>query len=115
MALTAAEAGGASAPAADPARTEAVRPSPLVAVDAMGGDRAPGEVVAGHVGSDDRMEFTLIGVPVNNSAYLSKVRPARVLMSEATRARVPGGMKVSGHQALMLKGAREPQAIYELT
>src|SRR4029077_5307464 len=29
-----------------------------------------GFVVAGHVGSDDRMEFTLIGVPVNNSAYL---------------------------------------------
>jgi adenylate cyclase len=74
-----------------------------------------GEVVAGHVGSDDRMEFTLIGVPVNNSAYLSKVRPARVLMSEATRARVPGGIQVLGHEALMLKGAREPQAIYELT
>jgi adenylate cyclase len=36
-----------------------------------------GEVVAGHVGSGDRMEFTLIGVPVNNSAYLSKVRCAR--------------------------------------
>src|SRR6266851_625934 len=51
-----------------------------------------GEVVAGHVGSDDRMEFTLIGVPVNNSAYLSKVRPARVLMSETTRARVPNGL-----------------------
>src|SRR5213594_626704 len=44
-----------------------------------------GEVVAGHVGSDKRLEFTLIGVPVNNSAYLSKVRPPRVLMSEATR------------------------------
>ena len=47
MALTAAEAGGASAPASKPKRTEAARPSPLVAVDAMGGDRAPGEVVAG--------------------------------------------------------------------
>src|ERR1700694_6293388 len=31
-----------------------------------------GEVVAGHVGSQLRMEFTLIGVPVNNSSYLSK-------------------------------------------
>src|ERR1700694_509972 len=45
-----------------------------------------GEVVAGHVGSQLRMEFTLIGVPVNNSSYLSKVRPAKVLMSETTRA-----------------------------
>src|SRR5438309_8308548 len=48
-----------------------------------------GEVIAGHVGSRDRMEFTLIGVPVNNSAYLSKVRPARVLMSESTGAYMP--------------------------
>ena len=47
MALKAAEAGGATAPAADTAPTEAARRSPLVAVDAMGGDRAPGEVVAG--------------------------------------------------------------------
>jgi adenylate cyclase len=74
-----------------------------------------GEVVAGHVGSDDRMEFTLIGVPVNNSAYLSKVRPARVLMSEATRSRVPDGFTVADFEPLHLKGARGPQAIYELT
>src|SRR5215467_6182971 len=63
-----------------------------------------GEVVAGHVGSDDRMEFTLIGVPVNNSAYLSKVRPARVLMSESTRSRVPDGFNVLDFEPLLLKG-----------
>ena len=74
-----------------------------------------GEVVAGHVGSDDRMEFTLIGVPVNNSAYLSKVRPARVLMSETTRSRVPNGFHVLDFEPLLLKGAKGPQAIYELT
>jgi adenylate cyclase len=74
-----------------------------------------GEVVAGHVGSDDRMEFTLIGVPVNNSAYLSKVRPARVLMSETTRARVPSGLRVSDFEPMQLKGANQPQAIYELS
>ena len=74
-----------------------------------------GEVVAGHVGSDDRMEFTLIGVPVNNSAYLSKVRPARVLMSESTRSHVPdNGFEVSDFEPLHLKGAKGPQAIYEL-
>jgi adenylate cyclase len=74
-----------------------------------------GEVVAGHVGSDDRMEFTLIGVPVNNSAFLSKVRPARVLMSETTRARVPADFKVAEYEPMVLKGARQPQAIFELT
>jgi len=62
-----------------------------------------GEVVAGHVGSRDRMEFTLIGVPVNNSAYLSKVRPARVLMSESTRAYVPSEFTVASYQPMVLK------------
>ncbi len=67
-----------------------------------------GEVVAGHVGSGDRMEFTLIGVPVNNSAYLSKIRPARVLMSETTRARVPDGFRVTDFEPMILKGAKRP-------
>ena len=47
MALKVAEAGGAAAPATDEAVTEPIRRCPLVAVDAMGGDRAPAEVVAG--------------------------------------------------------------------
>jgi len=45
--VTVAEVGGAAAPAVEPAVTASARRSPLVAVDAMGGDRAPGEVVAG--------------------------------------------------------------------
>jgi adenylate cyclase len=73
-----------------------------------------GEVVAGHVGSQLRMEFTLIGVPVNNSSYLSKVRPAKVLMSETTRAFVPVGFEVADYEPMLLKGANEPQAIYQL-
>ncbi|MGH7763870.1 MAG: adenylate/guanylate cyclase domain-containing protein, partial [Candidatus Dormibacteraceae bacterium] len=73
-----------------------------------------GEVVAGHVGSKRRLEFTLIGVPVNNAAYLSKVRPARVLLSEATREELPPGIEVSGLDAMLLKGATSPQPIYEL-
>jgi adenylate cyclase len=73
-----------------------------------------GEVVAGHVGSKRRMEFTLIGVPVNNAAYLSKVRPAKVLMSEATREALPAGIGVAKSEPMHLKGAAQPQPIYEL-
>jgi glycerol-3-phosphate acyltransferase PlsX len=47
VALKVAEVGRAAAPATDAAATESTRRSPLVAVDAMGGDRAPAEVVAG--------------------------------------------------------------------
>jgi adenylate cyclase len=73
-----------------------------------------GEVVAGHVGSKRRMEFTLIGVPVNNSAFLSKVRPAKVLMSETTRSLLPHGLEVADYEPLLLKGAAERQPIYQL-
>lgn len=73
-----------------------------------------GQVVAGHVGSGDRMEFTLIGVPVNNSAYLSKVRPARVLISEATRERLDDSFKVAIFEPMQLKGASGPQPIYQI-
>src|SRR5437588_1685981 len=73
-----------------------------------------GEVVAGHVGSDKRLEFTLIGVPVNNSAYLSKVRPPRVLMSEATRDALTEGVMVVEYEPMLLKGASQKQPIYQL-
>ena len=73
-----------------------------------------GEVVAGHVGSARRMEFTLIGVPVNNSSYLSKVRPAKVLMSETTRGLVPAGFDVADYEPMLLKGANKKQPIYQL-
>jgi adenylate cyclase len=73
-----------------------------------------GEVVAGHVGSERRLEFTLIGVPVNNSSYLSKVRPAKVLMSETTRSSLPDGIEVIAYDSLQLKGSSSKQPIYEL-
>jgi adenylate cyclase len=73
-----------------------------------------GEVVAGHVGSDKRLEFTLIGVPVNNSAFLSKVRPPRVLLSETTRAALPVGVTVIDYEPMLLKGATLAQPIFQL-
>jgi adenylate cyclase len=73
-----------------------------------------GEVVAGDVGSKKRLEFTVIGVPVNNATYLSKVRPAKVLMSETTQRALPSGVGVAGVEVMLLKGAPRPQSIYEL-
>jgi adenylate cyclase len=84
---------------------------PMVSVG-MGLDT--GDVVAGHVGSERRLEFTLIGVPVNNSAYLSKVRPAKVLMSKTTRDALPDDVEVIDFEPLILKGTTKKQPIYQL-
>jgi adenylate cyclase len=73
-----------------------------------------GDVVAGHVGSERRLEFTLIGVPVNNSSYLSKVRPAKVLMSETTRDALPADIEVIDFERMLLKGMTKKQPIYQL-
>ena len=73
-----------------------------------------GDVVAGHVGSVRRLEFTLIGVPVNNSSYLSKVRPAKVLMSGTTRDALPADVELVEYEPMLLKGATQHQPIYEL-
>ena len=73
-----------------------------------------GEVVAGHVGSERRLEFTLIGVPVNNATYLSKVRPAKVLLSEATRSRLARQATLTAAAPMLLKGAVKPQPIFEV-
>jgi adenylate cyclase len=73
-----------------------------------------GEVVAGHVGSVKRLEFTLIGVPVNNAFSLSKVRPAKVLMSESTKNLLSKDTEVTAYEPLILKGMTEKQAIYQL-
>ncbi|HEV2217095.1 MAG TPA: adenylate/guanylate cyclase domain-containing protein [Candidatus Dormibacteraeota bacterium] len=73
-----------------------------------------GEVIAGSVGSEERMEYTQYGVTVNNSTYLSKVRPPRVLMSEATRAALQNKVSVVDYEPLLFKGASEKQPTYQI-
>ena len=73
-----------------------------------------GEVVAGHVGSDRRLEFTLIGLPVNNAAHLSKVRPAKVLLSESTLEHLGSGVEVTRLEPNLLTGLNRKLAVFEL-
>ncbi len=58
----------------------------VVGPTGMGIGVSAGTAVAGHVGGADRMEYTVIGTPVNEAARLTELakdEPGRVLASEA--------------------------------
>jgi len=73
-----------------------------------------GYVVAGNIGSERRLEYTLIGIPVNNAAYLSKRRPAGAFLSQNTYRQVADAVRATAQEPLILKGTTKPTPIYEL-
>src|SRR5262245_29846859 len=88
------------------------------------GDREPifigigvslGEVVAGTVGTQDRMEYTVIGDSVNIAARLeSNAKAGRILMSGRTYERVKDLVEVIPLGPLRVKGKEEHVEAYEV-
>jgi adenylate cyclase len=77
-----------------------------------------GEVLYGNVGAVDRLDFTVIGPAVNETARMETLcKPlGRNVLVSADLAAAAGG-EISGLEALghhQLRGVREPRAIYAL-
>jgi len=74
-----------------------------------------GEAIIGNIGSEKRMDFTIIGDVVNVAARLLEVareHEAPIVIGESTHREVEGNFSVTGGPAVVLRGRREPTVSY---
>ncbi|MGD9905114.1 MAG: CHASE2 domain-containing protein [Vicinamibacterales bacterium] len=76
-----------------------------------------GEMIAGNIGSDTIMSYTVIGDNVNLGARLESLNKdfgTRILISEATRRQLKGHYDVRALGEVTVKGKTRPVTIYEV-
>ena len=76
-----------------------------------------GEMIAGNIGSDTIMSYTVIGDNVNLGARLESLNKdygTRILISEATRRQLKGHYDIRALGEVTVKGKTRPVAIFEV-
>jgi adenylate cyclase len=82
---------------------------------AVGIGVSAGEAVAGTVGTEDRMEYTVVGDSVNLAARLeAEARAGQILISGPTHDRVRGQFHVRSLGIVRVKGKEEPVEAFEV-
>jgi len=74
-----------------------------------------GEAIVGNIGSDKRMDFTIVGDVVNVAARLlevAKQAEAAIVVSEATQREVEGNFSLQPGPEVILRGRREATVSY---
>jgi adenylate cyclase len=76
-----------------------------------------GDMVAGNIGSDTIMSYTVIGDAVNLGARLESLNKdygTRIIISDATRVRLKGRYDIHPLGDVIVKGKSKPVAIFEV-
>lgn len=76
-----------------------------------------GEVISGNVGSKEKMEYTVIGGPVNMAFRIqdyTKGKPNSILISENTHSEIKDKVKASSVGKKALKGRVEEMELFEV-
>ncbi len=74
-----------------------------------------GEVILGSIGSEDRLDFTVIGSNVNLCSRLcSQAGPGETLLAESTYQRVKGLVAAEKMAPLQVKGFTAPIPVYKM-
>ncbi|MGH7416494.1 MAG: adenylate/guanylate cyclase domain-containing protein [Candidatus Rokuibacteriota bacterium] len=76
-----------------------------------------GTVLAGNIGGAERLSYALVGDPVNLASRiqgLTRDLKVDILISEATRSRLDGGVQVEELPAVRVKGRAEEVNVYKV-
>jgi len=74
-----------------------------------------GMVIAGNVGSDLRMSYTVMGDTVNTASRLeSAAKAGQIFVSRSTYRLTRGAFALQALDAIQVKGKRDPLQVYEL-
>lgn len=75
-----------------------------------------GEVVAGNIGSEKRMEYTVVGREVNLAQRIeTRTERGQVLISESTYQAVKDRIEAIKLEPIRMKGVGEPVQLYQVT